>query len=88
MKSVPKVRFLTAVFVLCFAPSWGVANSRGQSAAEGSQAHVFTQSNVARTRAEHLRHEINLSEWFARVYNPKAIPRNTFRLGTRRKTYP
>jgi endoglucanase len=72
MTRVPKVRFLPAVFVFCLALSWSVANSRGQSATDGAQA------NVARTRAEHLRHGINLSEWFAQVYDPKGYTKEHF----------
>jgi endoglucanase len=72
MTSVSKVRFLAAAALFCLALSLGAANSRGQSAAAGPQ------SNMARSRAEHLRHGINLSEWFAQVYDPKGYTKEHF----------
>ena len=78
MICVLKVRFLLAVFLFCFAFSCGAANSSCQSAAEGAQSSIGSQSNVARTRAEHLRHGINLSEWFAQVYDPRGYTQEHF----------
>ena len=71
MTSVSKVRFLPAAALFCFALSWGAANSSGQ-------ARESSHPNLARTRAEHLRHGINLSEWFAQVYDPKGYTKEHF----------
>jgi len=35
-------------------------------------------SSVAQRRAQHLRHGINLSEWFAQVYDPKGYTKEHF----------
>lgn len=78
---MPKVRFVSAALLLCFALSWGVTNSSAQAAATGSQSSG-TVSNVARARAEHLRHGINLSEWFAQVYDPRGYTKEHFQAWT------
>lgn len=72
MLSVSKARFARialAVFVLA---GWGLANASAQSSS------VETQTRLARSRAEHLRHGINLSEWFAQVYDPKGYTKEHF----------
>src|SRR5437762_14348334 len=44
----------------------------------------FTQAtSVAQHRAAHLRHRINLSEWFAQVYDPKGYTKEHFEAWTR-----
>jgi endoglucanase len=78
MTGVLNVRFLAASFLFYLALSWGAANSRGQSVTDGSQANLGAQSNLARTRTEHLRHGINLSEWFAQVYDPRGYTKEHF----------
>src|SRR3954468_12847031 len=41
--------------------------------------HAIAQSNtLAQRRAAHLRHGINLSEWFAQVYDPKGYTKEHF----------
>jgi hypothetical protein len=35
-------------------------------------------SSLAQQRAAHLRHGINLSEWFAQVYDPKGYTKEHF----------
>src|SRR5205814_3770992 len=41
--------------------------------------HALAQSNpLAQRRAQHLRHGINLSEWFAQVYDPKGYTKEHF----------
>src|SRR5436305_9243290 len=43
----------------------------------------FAQTNsVAQRRAAHLRHGINLSEWFAQVYEPKGYTKEHFETWT------
>src|SRR5258707_5490695 len=37
-----------------------------------------TNSSIARRRAAHLRHGINLSDWFAQVYDPKGYTKEHF----------
>src|SRR5258707_3806019 len=37
-----------------------------------------TNSSIARRRAAHIRHGINLSEWFAQVYDPKGYTKEHF----------
>src|SRR6266700_71575 len=37
-----------------------------------------SDSSLARRRAAHLRHGINLSEWFAQVYDPKGYVKDHF----------
>lgn len=37
-----------------------------------------TSSSIAQRRAAHLRHGINLSEWFAQVYDPKGYTKEHF----------
>jgi endoglucanase len=46
----------------------------------GLSLPVFAQtdSSLARSRAAHLRHGINLSEWFAQVYDPKGYIKEHF----------
>jgi len=66
--SVP-LRFLAAVALL-FAPfSFGAPLSFAQSSMD---------ANVAQRRAAHLRHGINLSEWFAQVYDQKGYTKEHF----------
>jgi endoglucanase len=45
-----------------------------------STASSFAQTNssIAQRRAVHLRHGINLSEWFAQVYDPKGYTKEHF----------
>jgi aryl-phospho-beta-D-glucosidase BglC (GH1 family) len=46
-------------------------------------ASCFAQNtSVARERATHLRHGINLSEWFAQVYDPKGYTKEHFETWT------
>src|SRR3954468_18901687 len=41
--------------------------------------HAIAQSNtLAQRRANHLRHGINLSEWFAQVYDAKGYTKEHF----------
>lgn len=40
------------------------------------------QNSVARQRAAHLRHGINLSKWFAQVYDPKGYTKDHFETWT------
>src|SRR5947207_8285209 len=42
-----------------------------------------TNHSVAQRRAAHLRHGINLSEWFAQVYDPKGYTKEHFEAWTR-----
>src|SRR2546427_6089403 len=37
-----------------------------------------TSASLAPRRAQHLRHGINLSEWFAQVYDPKGYTKEHF----------
>jgi endoglucanase len=72
MPSVSKARFARialAVFVLA---GWGLTNASAQSPSAEAQA------SLARGRAEHLRHGINLSEWFAQVHDPKGYTKEHF----------
>ena len=41
-------------------------------------AFAQTNSSLAQRRAGHLRHGINLSEWFAQVYDPKGYTKEHF----------
>ena len=47
-------------------------------AAQGSGAHSTANSGLAFRRAQHLRHGINLSEWFAQVYDSKGYTKEHF----------
>src|SRR6202790_3761243 len=78
MTGVLSVRFLPAAFLFCFAFSSSAADSRGQSHPEGARSDAGSQASVARVRAEHLRHGINLSEWFAQVYDPRGYTKEHF----------
>jgi len=78
MISVLKVQHVAATFPFCLASTYGAANSHGQSVTDGSHANVSSEANTARTRAEHLRHGINLSEWFAQVYDPRGYTKEHF----------
>jgi len=78
MIRVPEVRLLRVALLFCFAVTSGAANSNGQAASDGSQSSLGLQANIARTRAEHLRHGINLSEWFAQVYDSRGYTKEHF----------
>ncbi len=68
-RNIVPLRFLAAVALL-FAPfSFGAPLSFAQSSMD---------ANVAQRRAAHLRHGINLSEWFAQVYDPKGYTKEHF----------
>src|SRR5437763_11934679 len=41
-------------------------------------AFAQTNSSLAQRRAAHLRHGINLSEWFAQVYDPQGYTKEHF----------
>jgi endoglucanase len=47
-----------------------------------AQVKPATQSSVPASRMAHLRHGINLSEWFAQVYDPKGYTREHFETWT------
>lgn len=60
-----RLRFLAAVLFL-------------STASLLSTAAVFAQSVVPASRLAHLRHGINLSEWFAQVWDPKGYTKEHF----------
>ena len=62
-------RFLAAALILFGAFS---------SALPSSFAQAPPDSSLAQRRAEHLRHGINLSEWFAQVYDAKGYTKEHF----------
>jgi endoglucanase len=45
-------------------------------------AFAQTNSSLAQRRTTHLRHGINLSEWFAQVYDPKGYTKEHFEIWT------
>ncbi len=47
-----------------------------------AQVKPATQSSVPASRLAHLRHGINLSEWFAQVYDPKGYTKEHFETWT------
>ena len=51
-----------------------------------SLAQGVPPSSVPASRLAHIRHGINLSEWFAQVYDPKDTPKNTSRPGLPQQT--
>jgi len=68
-RNIVPLRFLGAVALL-FAPfSFGAPLSFAKSSMD---------ANVAQGRAAHLRHGINLSEWFAQVYDQKGYTKEHF----------
>ena len=63
------LRFLAAVAILFASFSFAAPLSSAQSPMD---------ANVAQRRAAHLRHGINLSEWFAQVYDQKGYTKEHF----------
>src|SRR5579859_8170204 len=47
-----------------------------------AQVKPATQSSVPAARLAHIRHGINLSEWFAQVYDPKGYTKEHFETWT------
>jgi aryl-phospho-beta-D-glucosidase BglC (GH1 family) len=68
-RNIVPLRFVAAVALL-FAPF--------SFAAPLSFAQSSMDANVAQRRAARLRHGINLSEWFAQVYDPKGYTKEHF----------
>lgn len=62
--------YLAAVLFLCFLLAAQI------SSAENAPAQI--NSTVPASRMEHLRHGINLSEWFAQVYDPRGYTKEHF----------
>src|SRR6201993_428734 len=50
--------------------------------APGTPAQISAEAGVAHRRAAHLRHGINLSEWFAQVYDQKGYTKEHFETWT------
>jgi endoglucanase len=73
MTCVPGLRrFLTSA-VLCLAFfTCGASHTAAQATKSDAPA------DIARQRAGHLRHGINLSEWFAQVYDPRGYTKEHF----------
>ncbi len=71
MPSVPGSRVVLVAFLACMVPG-SAATSAAQS------PNTEAQARLARNRAEHLRHGINLSEWFAQVHDPKGYTKEHF----------
>src|SRR5260370_36193428 len=51
-------------------------------AAQAVQGQSNSESGIVRHHAEHLRHGINLSEWFAQVYDQKGYTKEHFEAWT------
>lgn len=72
MTGVPKLRFMLIAAVFVFICIYPAANG----AAQAPKSDV--PAGLARARAEHLRHGINLSEWFAQVYDSRGYTKEHF----------
>jgi endoglucanase len=72
MMSVSKSRLALVVCLLCFSLSACLASVGAQS------LNAETLPKLARSRAQHLRYGINLSEWFAQVHDPKGYTKEHF----------
>ncbi len=68
-RSIVPLRFATAVAILFASLSF---------AAQLSMAQSPSDSGTAQRRTAHLRHGINLSEWFAQVYDQKGYTKEHF----------
>ena len=51
-----------------------------------SASRTLSRLQFRLSRLAHIRHGINLSEWFAQVYDPKGYTKEHFRVGPRRQT--
>ena len=71
MSSAPKSQFVLIVSILCL---FLVLGPTSKAQAPNAEA----RAKLARNRAEHLRHGINLSEWFAQVFDPKGYTKEHF----------
>jgi endoglucanase len=72
MLSVSKARFARIVLAPFVLAGCGLTDASAQS------SNVVAEGRLAHTRAEHLRHGINLSEWFAQVHDPKGYTKEHF----------
>jgi aryl-phospho-beta-D-glucosidase BglC (GH1 family) len=79
-------RFLVALASVCALLLFGIPDASAQSS-QGSltaiiQAGVAPDVTPVKVRARHLRHGINLSEWFAQVYDQKGYTKEHFETWT------
>jgi len=71
MTSAPKSQLVRIAYLLFLFLGLGPT-------AKAQAPNAEARAKLARNRAEHLRHGINLSEWFAQVYDPKGYTKEHF----------